>query len=249
MKYTLITGASSGIGLEFAKVFANNKHNLILVARREELLKELKKDLEKKYKIKVIVIKEDLSDIKSSYRIKEKLKDKKINVLVNNAGFGDKALFEKADIKKIEDMVNLNVTTLTLLTRLFMDDLVKHKGTLLNVASVAAFQPGPMMSVYYATKAYVLSFSEGLAEELKGKVKVSCLCPGATRTEFEKVAKTNFKGNIPTAREVAIYGYYCLNKGKVVAVHGLLFRILVQLNRILPRSAIRKISYKVNKDL
>ncbi|MFT4282940.1 MAG: SDR family NAD(P)-dependent oxidoreductase [Candidatus Woesearchaeota archaeon] len=249
MRYTLITGASSGIGLEFAKVFARNKHNLVLVARREELLNDLKKDLESKYKVDIIVIKEDLSDIKSAYRLKEKLKDKKVNVLVNNAGFGDKSLFAKSNIKKIEDMVTLNVTTLTLLTRLFVEDLIKLKGKILNVASVAAFQPGPFMSVYYATKAYVLNFTEALSKELEGKVKVSCLCPGPTRTEFDKVANAKFQGSIPTAREVAVYGYNCLNKGKVVAVHGFLFRILVQLNRLLPRSVIRSLSYKVNKEL
>ena len=249
MKYTLITGASSGIGFEFAKIFARKKHNLVLVARRKEVLLKLKKDLEAKYKISVIVIAKDLSNLNSLLEIRKELKDVKIDVLVNNAGFGDKCLFEKADTKKIEDMINLNVTSLTILTKLFVNDLIKFKGSILNVASVAAFQPGPLMSVYFATKAYVLNFSESLSEELKGRVKVSCLCPGPTRTEFDKVANTKFSGNIPTAKEVAVYGVKCLEDGKVVAVHSIMFKILVQLNRLLPRSLIRKLGYKINKSL
>jgi uncharacterized protein len=249
MNYTLITGASSGIGLELSKIFAKNNHNLVLIARTKKVLETLKKDFEKKYNVKVIVIAEDLTDLKSSVRIKNKLKNIKINILVNNAGFGDFGVFEKTNYETNESMINLNITTLTNLTRLFLDDLIETKGKIMNVASVAAFQPGPYMSVYFATKAYVLSFSEALSEELKGKVTVSCLCPGPTRTNFDKVAnaKNLFKGKLPTAKDVAVYGYNSLMKGKVVAVHSLKFKLITQLNRITPRSIIRKIAGKINK--
>lgn len=243
----LITGASSGIGKEFAKIFARENYELVLVARRKPLLLNLKKELEQKYNAKVDLIIEDLSDLNSVKRIRKKINN--LHTLVNNAGFGDSGPFAKSNYDKNESMINVNITNLTNLTKLFLPDIIANKGKILNVASVAAFQPGPFMSVYFATKSYVLHFSEGLSEELNKKgVSVTCLCPGPTRTEFDKVAGANFKGNIPSAKEVAEYGYKSLMKGKVVAVHDWKFRILVKLNRILPRSVVRKLSSKITRE-
>lgn len=243
----LITGASSGIGEEFARLYAAKGFDLAIVARTKSALNRLKKDLEKKHDIAVQVVVQDLSNLSSAKKLKSKVKD--VTVLINNAGFGKKEEFEKSNYKTNQDMMLLNMVTLTNLTKLFLPDLIKNKGGIINVASIAGFLPGPGMNVYYATKSYVLSFTEALAEELKGKVAVTCLCPGPTKTGFEEEAGTNFGNKSSSAKNVAKYGYESLKKKRVVAVHGLSYRILLALTKVFPRSWKRRISKNAVRDL
>lgn len=253
MKTTLITGASSGIGLELAKIFAKEGHDLILVARSKTKLELLKKEIEEEFKVKAYLAVVDLSKTDSPEKLKESLKKNEVSVeiLVNNAGFGDYGEFKDSDIKKQEEMINLNILALTKLTRIFLPEIIQNKGKILNVASVAGFMPGPLMSVYYATKAYVISFSEALAEELKENgVSVTVLCPGPVKTNFAEVAQVNknmFSGNIPGPKEVAEYGYEMLMKSKIIAVHGTQYKFLTKLPRFLPRKTIRTMVNKVHK--
>jgi short-subunit dehydrogenase len=250
MNYTLITGASSGIGLELARVFAANNHNLILVARSTDKLEELKTEIEKNSEVVAEVISADLSTPDSADKLFETIKSKNLHVdiLVNNAGFGDHGNFLKSEPKRNDDMIVLNILTLTKLTRLFLPEMVNNKyGKILNVASTAAFQPGPLMSVYYATKAFVLSFSEGLHEELIDTgVTVTALCPGPTESNFMKVANASDMKllstmSIPTSRDVAEYGYKALMNEEVVAVHGVLNTILSKTTNVVPRFLLRKV--------
>jgi len=184
------------------------------------------------------------------------LKKKKIDidVLINNAGIGTYGDFVEADWKKEHTMIELNVTTLTLFSKLFAREMVKRKsGKILNVASTAAFQPGPLMAVYFATKAYVLSFSQALAYELKDKgISVTALCPGPTVSGFETAAKMGesglFKGkNLPTSREVALYGYNSMMAGKKIAVHGFRNRLGIFFSRFVPESFKVKVVASMNR--
>ena len=250
MNYTLITGASSGIGMELARVFAKNNHNLILVARSAEKLEELKKEIENDSEVVAEVIPTDLARPEAAEKLYEQIKHKNLHVdiLVNNAGFGDHGLFAESDPKRNDDMIVLNVLTLTKLTRLFLTEMIRLKhGRVLNVASTAAFQPGPLMSVYYATKAYVLSFSEALHEELHGTgVTVTALCPGPTQSGFQAAANMADVPlldamTIPTSLDVAEYAYEAMMNKKVVAVHGILNGLIAKSTAIVPRSLLRKI--------
>jgi uncharacterized protein len=235
----LITGASSGIGYELAKVFAKNHYNLIIVARHTETMQELKT----KYpKVEIQIIKQDLSDDDAGSIIFEKLKDTQVDILVNNAGFGDTGEFQDLKLKKQLNMIDLNVRALTELTHLFGAKMVKNKsGKILNVASVVAFMPGPGMATYFATKAFVLSFSQALSQEWgKYGVQVMALCPGVTKSGFQDAANQNDKrmtkaNNIPTSKEVAEYGYEQLMNNKSIAVHGIQNKIFAFLPKILPR--------------
>jgi short-subunit dehydrogenase len=246
-KTALITGASGGIGYELASIHAENGGNLVLVARSQEKLDELKKELEKKYKITVHIILKDLSLHGSAYEVYNKVNDLNIEVdyLINNAGFGDFRHFVDSDWPKQEKMISLNVTALTHLTRLFLPHMVlRGSGKIMNVASVASFSPGPSMSVYFATKAYVLSFSEALAEELRGKgITVTALCPGSTESNFHSVANDGIirkERKMPSSREVAEYGYRSMMNGKVVAVPGFMNSLMAASVRFLPRSFVVK---------
>lgn len=255
-KYTLITGASSGIGFELASVFARNNHNLILVARTKEKLESLRSEIEKSYQVVAEVIPLDLSLPNSAevlYKITEK-KNLKVEVLVNNAGFGDHGLFLNADSKKIEEMINLNILTLTKLTKLYLPQMVENKyGKIMNVASTAAFQPGPLMSVYYATKSYVLSFSEALFEELKDTgVSVTALCPGPTESGFSEVANMSNVAlmelmKLPTSKDVAEFGYKALMNNKAVAIHGFMNSMVAKTTSFIPRSLTRKLVMKLQQ--
>ena len=184
----LITGASSGIGLELSHIFAENGYNLVLTARREQELKVLAHELTGKYSAAVDVLVADLSEASAPQAIVDALQSKKldIDILANNAGFGAFGAVVGIDLKRQMDMIQVNVTALTVLTRLLLPAIIaRGNGGILNIASTAAFQCGPYMAVYYATKAYVLSFTEALAEELKDtNIQVSCLAPGPTRTPF-----------------------------------------------------------------
>ena len=254
--YTLITGASSGIGFELAHVFAQKKHNLILVARRLDQLKTLQTELKKKYDIEVEVIAADLSSEKSAQKLFDQIQSSKLKVdgLVNNAGFGSHGQFTTTALKNTQQMIQLNITTLTELTKLFLPAMIENKyGRIMNVASTASFQPGPLMTVYYATKAYVLFFSEGLYEELKDTgVSVTALCPGPTESGFQAAA--NLKNvpvvdflKMPSSKSVAEYGYQAMQKGRAVAVHGLMNNIMSSTIGFLPRALARKLVMRLQQ--
>lgn len=252
----LITGASGGLGLELAKIFAENKNNLLLVARSAEALSDLKITLEAEHGITVHVLPRDLTEESSAdelyaYAVENGLN---VEVLVNNAGFGDFGEFCVRSWEKQRDMVRLNVLALMRLTYLFLPAMKdRGRGKILNLASLAAFQPGPLMSVYYASKAFVLSFSEALSVELKKTgVTVTALCPGPVRTGFEKNAELSNSGlfknlKVASPQRVALYGYKKLMKGKPVAVQGGMNKFLVFINRFAPRALVRKIVYKIMK--
>ena len=256
MKTALITGASAGIGMELARVTAKAGHNLILVARSEQRLMSLKTELEKDYGIKVSCLVKDLTQPDSCSGIFNELTQKGIHIdtLMNNAGFGDFEDFALADWNKLNDMIQLNITALTHLTKLFLTPMMERgSGKIMNVASVAAFQPGPYMAVYFASKAYVLSFSEAVNEELKGSgVTVTALCPGPTESNFMDVSNMGnssfIKGRkLPSSLSVAKYGYESMMKGKTVAVHGTANYWLANLNRLVPRNWVVTITRKLMK--
>lgn len=250
-KTALITGASSGIGLELAKIHASKGDNLVLVARSIGKLEELKNELEPKHGISVYIIGKDLSRPNAAAEVYAELKQKiiAIDYLINNAGFGDYGLFFDSNWEKQEQMLNLNITALTHFTRLFLKDMVEQKsGKILNLASTASFQPGPTMAVYCATKSYVLSFSEAINNEVKELgVTVTALCPGATTSGFQAAASLEgsnlFDGKkLPSSKEVAEYGYKAMMKGKSVAVHGMMNSIMASSVRFTPRWLVVKIA-------
>ncbi|MFN9882648.1 MAG: SDR family NAD(P)-dependent oxidoreductase [Bacteroidota bacterium] len=251
MTTALITGSSNGIGLELAKVHASKGGNLVLVARNKAKLDELKAELERQYKITVYTIGKDLSLPHAAQEVYDEIKSQQIQIdyLVNNAGFGDFGMFVETDWNKELQMINLNITTLTHFTKLYVRDMVKRgSGKILNVASTAAFQSGPTMAVYYATKAYVLSFSEALDNEVSNKgVSVTTLCPGPTESGFQAAAameESNLvKGKkLPSSREVAEYGYASMMKGKTVAIHGMMNYLMANSVRFLPRALVVKVT-------
>jgi short-subunit dehydrogenase len=245
----LITGASSGIGRELARYFAGAGSDLVLVARREARLAELGRELISRYNVKVHVLPKDLGLPDACRAIEEELRKEniRIDVLVNDAGFGDLGLFASLGIDRQMKMVQVNVNALTELTRRFLPGMIERgRGGVLNVASTSSFQPGPLMSVYYATKAYVLYLSEGLAEELGGTgVSVTCLCPGPTITEFGADSHMDgslaFRMGAMSAAVVAQAGYEGFRKGKVIVIPGLRNKLMAFSVRTGPRSAVRKI--------
>jgi short-subunit dehydrogenase len=253
-KTALITGSSNGIGYELAKIHARNGDNLVLVARNKVKLDDLKKEMEAKYGTEVYTIGKDLALSDAAYEVYDELKKKNITVdyLVNNAGFGDFGFFADSDWQKQEKMINLNILSLTHFTKLFVVDMIKRgNGKIMNVASTAAFQSGPTMAVYYATKAYVLSFSEAIDNELKDKgITVTALCPGATESGFQAAASLEdsrlVKGKkLPTSKQVAEYGYKAMMKGKTVAIHGFMNAVMATSVRFAPRSVIVKVTRKM----
>lgn len=253
---TLITGATSGIGYELVKICATHHENMLLVARNTEKLEEMQKELMAQFSIQVYIFSGDLSFSSTPQAIYDFTvqQEMRVNCLINNAGFGDFGMFHETDLVKQNDMIALNITALTNMCHLFLQGMVEQqKGKIMNVASIAAFQPGPLMSVYYATKAYVLSFSEGLAEELNDTgVSVTVLCPGPTTTGFEASSNLDdsglFKNMQPTtAKAVAVYGYKAMQQGKVVAVEGAKNKVVVQSSRFVPRSFVRKLTKNIQK--
>jgi len=250
----LITGASSGIGLELAKCFADDGCRLILVARNQDALEKLAGDLRSKNQVETVVLPADLSKPETSSRIFHELSGRNISadVLVNNAGFGAIGPFDELPLERQLEMLQVNITALTALTGLFLQGMIeRRRGGILNVASVAGFVPGPGMAVYYATKAFVLSFTEALAAELDGTgLKVSALCPGPTATNFGNVAgsKSVKLVRVPrmTAEDAARAGHRAFRRGRVVAVPGFQNKLVVSLVRFMPRAFVRKMARKFN---
>ena len=253
-KYTLITGGSDGIGLELAKLFAKYKSNLIIIARNKSKLEYIKSTLEKKYKIKVEIIQEDLSKDKACERIINIVEEKNFIVdnLINNAGIGSFGFFSEAEDGFEEKLININIVALTVLTKYFIRDMIKRgDGGILNVASTAAFIGGPKMSMYYSSKAYVLSLTEALHDEVKSLgIRVSCLCPGPVKTSFQekagikKAEKT--KRYSMEASKVAEEAYLGFVKGKAIIIPGYKNKLLVLGNKLIPRALSRKIILKSN---
>jgi len=244
-KVALVTGASAGLGVEFARQLSKRGHRLVLAARRKERLEELAKELGEARAVAI-----DLSKTNAATKLMADLaaNDEEVELLVNNAGFGLIGRFATADAKRLRQMIDLNVGTLADLCRAVAPGMIERKsGGILNVASTAAFQPGPNMAVYFATKAFVLSFTEAMHEELKPHgIHVTCLCPGPTRTEFGDVA--GFGGNGMFDRvamespDVVTAGLKGLDKNKAVVVPGLLNKISANSGRFAPRSVVRKIA-------
>lgn len=246
----LITGASGGIGYELTKLFASDRYNLVLVARSESKLKQIASELTKQFGIVVTIITKDLASPTSPTEIWQELQTEAItiDVLVNNAGFATYGSFAETELQPELNMMQLNMVTLTHLTKLFLPGmLARQAGKILNVASTAAFQPGPLMAVYYATKAYVLSFSEAITNELQGTgVSVTALCPGATASGFQ--ARANMEDSklvknkqIMAADQVAAIGYRGLMNNQAVVIPGYQNKFLALVNRFMPRSLVTKI--------
>ena len=248
-KIALITGASSGIGKEFARIHAEKGGDLIVVARSENKLNELKKELEEAYKVNVVVITKDLTQPDAPKEIYEQVKSAGLMVdyLINNAGFGGLGKFNERELAQDLSMINLNISALTALTHYFLQDFVKNnEGKILNVSSTASLMPGPLQAVYYATKAYVTFFSNAIAEELSDtNITVTNLMPGATETQFGKISgmdKTSMFKNTASARSVAQDGYNGMLKGKLDIVSGLTFmqKIMTTMVPITPKKIILK---------
>jgi short-subunit dehydrogenase len=244
-KVALVTGASAGLGVEFARQLSKRGHRLVLAARRKERLDELVEELGNARAVEI-----DLSKAGASSKLMADLKaaGEEVDVLVNNAGFGLIGRFAELDAKRLRQMIDLNIGTLSDLCRAVAPGMIKRKsGAILNVASTAAFQAGPNMAVYFATKAFVLSFTEALHEELKPHgIRVSCLCPGPTRTEFGEVA--GFGGNglfdrvAMDSPDVVKAGLGGLEKNQAVVIPGFANKITAASTRFAPRSVVRKIA-------
>jgi hypothetical protein len=248
-KYSLITGASRGIGKTFAESLAQKGKNLILVARSEKELEAIAYDLQKKYSVDVKFFKQDLSSTDSAEELFEKTKNLKIEMLINNAGFGVTNDFSKNDVLELEKMLVLNIVTLTKLSRLYLEQLKENQGTLINVSSRAAFQPIPYMAAYAASKAYVLHLSEALYEELKEfSVHVMALCPGATETDFWEVAHMDprkIKFEIQSPAFVVEAALKALEKKPSFVIPGFKNNATAFATRFLPRDLVTKISRKL----
>ena len=230
----LITGASSGIGKDMARYLASKNIDLILVARRKKLLEDLKKELT----VNVIIINLDLNDEKNVYKLYEQVKDEKIDILINNAGFGLFGDFKDTDLNRELEMINVNVKAPHILTKLFLKDFVKkNSGYILNVCSSAGFMAGPKLNTYYATKNYLLKLTMAINEELKkenSKVKICALCPGPTNTEFNKVARGTFSIKEASSEYVAKYAIDKMFKGKMIIIPTLKMKLAIFSIRFLP---------------
>ncbi len=255
-KTALITGASTGIGKEFAHIHARTKGDLVIVARSEDKLNALASELKEKHGINVFVITKDLSKPDAAKEVYEETKAAgiEVNYLINNAGFGGRGYFHERDWEKELAMITLNVTTLTALTRFFLDDMVsRNSGKILNVSSTASLLPGPLQAVYFATKAFVTSFSNAIAQELhKTNITVTALLPGATETEFAKTSgmdKTNLFQHTFSAEEVAKDGYEGMLAGKLNVITGVTMqqRIMFQTIPFAPKKMLLKQVYEMQQ--
>jgi short-subunit dehydrogenase len=247
--YALVTGASSGIGYELAKLLAEDGKNVVVVARSRDKLGGLKREIESEFGTTVRVLPKDLSDPKAPTEIFSQLQEEHIgvDVLVNNAGFGVYGTFSETDLQTELEMIQVNAASLTYLTKLFLKGMLENgSGKILNVASVCSFLPTPLESVYCATKAYVLHFSEAIANELQGTgVTVTCLCPGLAKTLFHQRANMEHckvtKRKMMDACSVAEAGYRALKKGNVITIPGFPYKFAPLLARVAPRSVVTRI--------
>jgi short-subunit dehydrogenase len=256
-KTALVTGGSTGIGFELAKCFAAHGHDLVLVARHKDTLEAAAGKIEGKYGVKATTLPFDLSDPESPQKLFDAVNAEGLQVefLVNNAGFGLGGEFADTDLDKELDMIQVNVTALVHLTKLFLPAMIRRKeGRIMNVGSMAGFQPGPLASIYYATKAFVLSFSESIAEELRNTgVTVTTLCPGPTHTEFSEragTAKTRLftQSVVASAEDVARYGYAAMMRGQRIAIPGMGNKIAIQVERLAPRRLVTMITRKIHEN-
>lgn len=247
MKTVLITGASSGIGLSLATIFAKNNYNLILVARRYDRLLELKENLEIKYGIDVVIESMDLLVIDNLKKLWEKHKN--IDILINNAGFGLYGTFDTTDLEKELDIISLNITSLVYLTKLYTNSM-KNDGKIVNIGSTAGFQPTPYMSIYGASKSFVVDFTLAIQQEIHNP-QIILFCPGETKTEFQEKAKrpksSVLRGAIPSSDDVAKYLYDNLNKNKTFIIWGTYNKLLLLFERFFPKNIIAKLLYKTQK--
>ena len=243
----LITGASSGIGMEMARYLATMNYELILVGRNKDKLEALQKELNVSSQV-VLLDLADTTKVKELYVI---MKNENIDILINNAGFGDFGKFYETDVNKELEMINTNIIAVHLLTKLFLRDMKKRdSGYILNVASIAAFGPGPLMATYYATKAYVNNLTEAIYEELrreKSNVHISSLCPGPTASKFFDRAGVSFSVKPMQCDKVAKYGIDKMFKGKAIIVPGFINKCSIFFRRFGSRSLARKITYKIQK--
>lgn len=249
MSTVLITGASGGIGYELAKLFARDHHHLVLVARSGDRLTEVAAELETSARgVRTIPL--DLAQPLAPKFLFDQLRSSGtgVDILINNAGFGAYGEFSRMPIEEILGQIQLNIAALTELTRLFLPAMIaRHQGRIMNVASVAGFQPGPLMAVYYATKAYVISFSEAIANEVRNSgVSVTCFCPGATYTGFAKRARVDesrlFKIGAMGADKVALDGYRAVMEGRTLAISGAHNWMIAQSTRFAPRKMVTAVS-------
>lgn len=243
----LITGASSGMGREMAYYLAEKGYDLILVARRKDRLEEIKQNVS----VNVTIYAYDLAKEENLYKLHDKVKKEKIDFLINNAGFGLFGMFDKTDLSRELEMIDVNIKAYHILTKLFLQDFVKRDhGRILNVASAAGFLAGPRLNTYYATKNYVAKLSMAIYEELRhqhSNVKISVLCPGPVKTEFNKVAKGKFHVEEENARRVARYAIDKALQNKLVIVPGLLTKVGLFLNRFIPWKLSLKIVYLIQE--
>src|SRR5215469_7430148 len=253
MPTVLITGASGGIGYELARLFARDHHHLVLVARSADKLAQVAQELEPTVSVKTIAL--DLGQPVAPRFLFDQLQGMAVDILINNAGFGCYGDFAQMPREEIIGQINLNVTALTELTRLFLPPMIaRGRGRIMNVASTAGFQPGPLMAVYYATKAYVISFSEAIANEVRGSgLTVTCFCPGATHTGFAQRAGNDksrlFKQlGAMSAEKVALDAYRALMAGRTLAISGAHNWLVAELTRFAPRKLVTAISRWVSED-
>ncbi|MGO9305158.1 MAG: SDR family NAD(P)-dependent oxidoreductase [Candidatus Korobacteraceae bacterium] len=253
-KTVLITGASSGIGLELADLFASDGYRLVLVARNRAALRQLGDQLQSRYGVEVRISPKDLAHPAAPIELYQELQEANIvlDVLVNNAGFGGSGAFLQTDWSNESEMIHVNIVALTHLSKLFLPQIRAREGKLLNVASVAAFAAGPYMAIYYASKAFVLHFSEALAEELSGTgTTVTCLCPGPVITNFQQRAhlgESHTKSPLLVdVREVARAGYEGMKQGKRLVIPGWKNRLLTEGLRLTPRSLVTKVISRMHE--
>jgi len=256
-KTALITGASGGIGYELAKLFAHDHHDLVLVARNADTLARFADELQRQFGVKVVPVPLDLSETSAPQALFDQLQREGVRVdfLVNNAGYGKFGEFLAVALEDSLGQIEVNITALTALTRLFVPGMIERRfGRIMNVASTAGFQPGPLMAVYYATKAYVISFSEALANELRGTgVTVTCFCPGATDTGFASRAgndKTRLFKQLGAmdVKTVARDGYRGFMKGKTLVISGFRNWLVAESVRFAPRKVVTAISRWVTEE-
>lgn len=247
----LVTGASSGIGRDMARYLGSKHYDLIITARRTNRLLELKKEIEEKYGVNVRVITCDVADEKQCRGLYEQTKNDGVDMLINNAGFGIHGKFSEIDLDRELNLIDTNIRAVHILTKLFLKDFVKKdSGCILNVASSAGFLAGPLLSSYYASKNYVVRLTQGIYEELrreKSNVKISALCPGPVKTEFDKVANVKFAMDGVSSEYVAKYAIDRALKGKMIIIPGMLMKLSKFCERFISEKAVTKISYNIQK--